>query len=233
VLARDFGLSLFEWYHPAALEKSAAQLANATVHPMDIGLCNGRPFLMWAGLGLDGLTTRWIEPRSHLAKYFSAQHYFIAAVIKAAGWGGADVTVRTEGGEWRGHIVQAVANNIRHYLGGMAELSPHATIDDGLLDLWLLSGSNLGDSLRQAFGLMAGRHLTSSDVYRVTGQRIVIEAEFPLAIQRDGDPDGEAMHAEIEVVPGALRMIIPEKARKLLKNGYNSGALSNQPNEAS
>ena len=35
-------------------------------------------------------------------------------------------------------------------------------IDDGLLDLWLFSGSNLGDALRHAYELWRGNHVNQT-----------------------------------------------------------------------
>lgn len=218
VLAQELGLSSFEWYRPGALEQSAAEMSKASIHCIDMGSCNGKLFLLWAGMGLDGLTIRHVEPRHRLAKYVSTPHYFVEAVTRASGWNGVDVSVRAEGFAWSGHIVQMVAANIRRYLGGLAELSPGAALDDGLLDLWLLSGSNLIDSLRHAFGMVYGLHLTSTDAYRIGGRKIALKADKPLAIQLDGDPAGEAANIEIESLPGALRLIIPERARRLLKS---------------
>ncbi len=217
VLAQELGLSSFDWYRPGALEENAAQLARAEVFPVDVGLCNGRAFLLWAGLGLDGLTIRNLEPRSRPAKYMAVPHFFIEAVTQAAGWSGAEVTVRADGFSWNGHVVQLVATNIRRYLGGLAHLSPGARLDDGKVDLWMLSGNNLADSLRHAFGMIGGWHLTASDAYHFSSSRLVIESDVALAMQLDGEPAGEARHIEIETMPGALRLILPEKARPMLK----------------
>jgi YegS/Rv2252/BmrU family lipid kinase len=218
VLAVELGLIPFEWHRPWAMEYNASLLAHAPIRRVDAGLCNGKPFLLWAGFGLDGLTIRHTEPRPRLVKYVSVPHYFVEAVWQATGWNGVDVVVRAGENAWCGHIIQAVASNIRHYLGGMAELSPWAHLDDGLFDLWLLSGSNLGDSLRHAFGMMGGRHLTAEDAHRVTAQKLTVETERPVYIQLDGDPAGEASFFEIESLPGALKMLLPERALRLLKN---------------
>ncbi len=218
VLAQELGLSSFDWYRPGALEENAAELVRASVHSVDMGLCNGKPFLLWAGMGLDGLTIRRMEPRQRLSKYVSVPHFFVEAVSQASGWSGAEVQVRAEGFSWGGRIVQMVATNIRRYMGGLAELSPNACLDDGLLDLWMLSGSNLVDSLRHAFGMVYGLHLTATDAYHLGGRKMVIEADHPLAVQLDGEAGEEATRLEIESYPGALRLLLPEKARKLLKS---------------
>lgn len=218
VLGLELGLVPFGWFRPRALEQNAGQLAQGKIVSIDLGLCNGQPFLLWSGLGLDGRVIRMLEPRPRLAKYLSVPLYFMATVLQAAGWPGAEVVVRADGLEWRGHIVQVVASNIRHYLGGLSELSPDACLDDGLLELWLLSGSNLADSLRHGFGLMWGRHLRASDAHFIRARRLEIESSQPLVAQLDGEPDGNASARVFECAPGALRMIFPAQALKLVRN---------------
>ncbi len=218
VLALELGLVPFEWFRPWALEQNAGQLARGRVVDVDLGLCNGRPFLLWSGLGLDARVIHWIEPRPRLAKYVAVPHYFVATVLQAANWPGVDVTVRADGCEWRGHIVQGVASNIRHYLGGLSDLTPDALLDDGRLELWLLSGSNLFHSLRHGFGLMGGRHLRAADSHCIRARRFEIQFSQPVPTQRDGEPDGLASTLIFESAPGALRMLFPRQALTLLQH---------------
>ncbi len=219
VLALEMGLLPFEWFRPWAMEQNAAQLAQGESLPMDLGLCNGQPFLLWSGLGLDARVIHWLEPRPRWLKYVSVPHYFIATVLQAAVWKGAEVTIRGEGVEWHGHVIQVVASNIRRYLGGMAELTPDAHLDDGLLELWLLSGSTWFENLRHGFGLIGGRHLRAADAHCIRARRLELEANLPLPAQLDGDPDGASQRIVVENLPGALQMIVPVGARKLFKSG--------------
>ena len=87
-----------------------------------------------------------------------------------------------------GHYLVAVANNIRHYAGGMSVLSPEALLDDGEMDMWLLSGNNVADALRHFFDLVAGRHLTSDQARRLPFHNARVESDAAFAIQVDGDP---------------------------------------------
>ncbi len=43
VLALEFGLPVFSWTRWWALKQNARALANAPVHPVDVGFCNGHP----------------------------------------------------------------------------------------------------------------------------------------------------------------------------------------------
>jgi YegS/Rv2252/BmrU family lipid kinase len=218
VLAREFGMQPFEWYRWWALNENTRLLANASAQSMDVGLCNGQPFLLWAGIGLDALAIHKLEPRSRFFKYISVPHYFATTVWSAAFWSGMDLRVTADGSEVDGHFLLAISTNIRHYVGGLAVLSPNAFLDDGLMDLWLLSGDNVADALRHFFDILAGRHLTSDQARCITFQSARIESDVPFSIQMDGEPMLGSARAEISARPRALKILMPTQALKLFQS---------------
>ena len=219
VLARELGMEPFEWYRWWALKDNIRLLANASVQSVDVGMCNGQSFLMWAGIGLDAMAIHKLEPRSRFFKYISVPHYFATTVWSAAFWNGMDLRVTTDGTRVDGHFLLAITTNIRHYVGGMAVISPNAYLDDGLMDLWLLSGNNLADAFRHFFDMLAGRHLTSDQARCITFQSARIESNVPFSLQMDGEPMlGGPSRAEIATRPRALKMLMPAQALSLLQS---------------
>ena len=218
VLARELGMKPFNWYRPWALRESAKLLAESSVQHMDVGLCDERVFLLWAGIGLDALTIHKLEPRSRFVKYMSVPHYFATTVWEAAFWHGMDLRVWTDGRQVDGHFLLAVATNIRRYLGGMAVISPEAYFDDGLMDLWLFSGNNLADAFRHFFDMLAGRHFTSDQVRRLPFQSARIESNAPFSLQMDGEPMLGSARIGITVQPRALKMLMPPHSLNLLRH---------------
>lgn len=219
VWAREQGLEPFTWFRPWALRDNARLLAEASLHKVDVGLCNGRPFLLWAGIGLDALTIHQLEPRPRFVKYVSVPHYFATTVWNATIWHGMDLRVWADDQRVDGHFLLAVATNIRHYAGGMAVLSPDAYIDDGEMDLWLLSGNNLADALRHYFDLLAGRHLTSDQARRLPFHKARVESDTAFSIQMDGEPMLGGAQVELNIRRQALKVLIPAQALRLLRNG--------------
>ncbi|MEJ5222977.1 MAG: diacylglycerol kinase family protein [Anaerolineales bacterium] len=218
VLSLDLGLPAFDWNRWWALEDNVHRLANGRVAVADVGLCNDRPFLLWAGIGLDAMSIHKLEPRPRLEKYLSTPVYAAQTIWNAAVWSGQDMTFTVDGVRRQGHYQLAVVTNIRTYLGGLAVLSPDACLDDGVMDLWLFEGANLGDAFRHTFNMMAGRHLSSPDVTRLTFNNLTIESDSPLLLQMDGEPAGSAWQAHVAVLPGALRLLVPPSALHLFKN---------------
>lgn len=213
----ELGLKPFAWTHPWVLRRNASILANAPCYTVDVGSCNQYSFMMWAGIGLDALTIQSIEPRIRLEKFFNMPEYAAKTIWQAAQWSGVQLRLWADGVEVEGNYIVAVSTNIRHYLGGHSTLSPDAYLDDGLLDIWLFSGNNLGDALRHAYNLWRGRHLHAVDVRRITFNSLRVEGESPFWIQTDGEARGTAQQAHIKIHPRALRILMPPRGMELLK----------------
>jgi YegS/Rv2252/BmrU family lipid kinase len=214
----ELGLRPFTWMRPWVLRRNTSLLAHAPIHSVDIGTCNQYSFMMWAGIGLDALAIHSIEPRIRLEKFFTMPEFTARTIWQAAQWSGIRLRLWADEQEVEGQYILAVATNIRHYLGGLSKLSPDAFIDDGLLDMWLFSGSNLGDALRHAYNMWRGKHFTSDMARRISFKSLRIEADSPFWIQTDGEPRGSAQKTEIKVQARKLRMLMPPGGLELLKN---------------
>ena len=216
VLALELGLPVYSWNRWWALKENARTLADAPVRAVDVGICNGQPFLLWAGMGLDAMTIHALEPRFRAEKFFAVPEYFGATVWNASQWGGVRLRLWADNQEVEGNFMLAIANNIRRYMGGLSVLSPEAHMDDGEFDLWLLSGNNLGDALMRAYELWRGHHLSSDKARRIPFHTLRVTADAPFLVQTDGEPRPETREVVIAIQPRALRMLMPVKALGLL-----------------
>jgi diacylglycerol kinase (ATP) len=99
----------------------------------------------------------------------------------------------------------AVGNNVS--LGGGMKITPNALVDDGLLDVLIVQPLSRLSFLRVFPSTFKGTHITDPrvDIYRA--KRVVIESPGIVAYA-DGERLG-ALPADIEVVPGALRVLAP------------------------
>ncbi len=212
VWAREVGMQAFSWKRLRALHDGAKLLADSPVCAVDIGLCNEQPFLMWAGIGLDALTVKALEPRKRFEKYLNIPEFFVTSIRSATLWHGMHLRVSADEKQVEGHYLLAVASNIRYYLGGLAQISPNAYLNDGLMDLWLFSGSTLADSFRHFFDMQAGRHVTSDQARCIPFRKVQIESETPFSIQIDADPLLGAQTTTLEVLPRKLNVLMPARA---------------------
>ncbi len=210
VWARELGLPRLGWIHPLALEEAARRLARGSVHSVDLGMCAEAPFLLWAGVGLDGKIVNSIEPRARWEKAFAVAHYAVLAVWESLDWTGIDLRVTSGERQWEGRYLLAVASNIRAYAGGFVELSPDAKIDDGLLDFWLLRGRSLTDAVEPAVHILMGRHVDAPGLIHFRAEQAVFEAEETLPLHVDGEPGPATSSVELSVRSRVLKVVMPE-----------------------
>lgn len=218
VWAMEQGQKPFSWFQWSALRANAKMLANVVPQRVDVGVCNDHPFLMWAGVGLDAETISKIEPRPRFFKHLAVPHFFATTVWEATFWHGLDLRIYADGKLVEGHYLVAVATNIRHYVGGMSLISPYAFLDDGEMDMWLLSGDSLADTLRHFFELISGQHLTSDQARCLHFKEARVESDASFSIQLDGDPMLGGHRADIVTRQRALKILMPQHALYLLKH---------------
>jgi YegS/Rv2252/BmrU family lipid kinase len=224
VMAGELGLHSFGWNRWWALDENIRQLVDAPVYKVDVGLCNGKSFLLWAGLGLDALTVHKVKPRLRFEKYLAIPQYAALSILNATFWHGMDLKIYADDRFVDGHYLLALVTNIRTYLGGLAQISPDARLDDGQMDLWLFSGDNLADAFRHAFGMIAGLHLTARDALRIPFHTLRLEAATQFFLQMDGEPRGQTQSAEFSVLARSLKLIIPRQSLSLV--AHSQAALS-------
>ena len=211
VWAQEIGLTTLGRSRRISLEESALRLADASTRSVDVGICNERVFLLWAGVGLDGFVVHRLEPRSHLEKYLAIPSYAMKAAWSATKWHGINLRVEADGMLIQGHYLLGVVSNVRRYAGGLTVISPEAHLDDGVLDLWLFKGDNMADTVQTALALLAGRHVHSSQVQHTRFHQLRLESSSQLYAQIDGEPYSSEAGITISVLPKALQVLIPER----------------------
>ena len=222
VWAQELGLTTLNLLNTMSLAESALRLSKAQAYYVDMGICNGRPFLLWAGCGLDAFIVHRIEPRTPWEKHFAVLQYSISALWNAGFWRGMNLQAEVNGERISGHYLLAVASNIHLYAGGVAKISPRARIDDGLMDLWLFEGETIGDTVQMAWDLWIGRHAKSEQAKCIQCTSLMLESDSDLYVQVDGEPAEEAKRVEITIEPKSLKVLIPQEAPYLLvKDHFN------------
>ena len=103
----------------------------------------------------------------------------------------------------RDAVLIAVANNIS-FGGGMAAV-PHARLDDGILDLFVVAPLSRWRFLRLFPKVFSGTHTELDVVSFATVKEITLDAEALIAYA-DGERVGP-LPVEVSVLPGALRVL--------------------------
>ena len=209
VWAQVLGLSTPAWLRRGGFMESARLLANGVIRTLDIGECNNQPFLLWAGIGLDGLIVNRIEPRHRWEKSIAVLHYGASTVWYASQWRGSDFQVNVDGKSFDGRYILLLASNVYLYAGGIIHLASENRIDDNEMDLWLVEGDSMMDTIIGGWALYSGNTNQSSKVRCIPFKNLHLESESQLYVQLDGEPLTFTNEIDIHVRPKALRVIIP------------------------
>jgi YegS/Rv2252/BmrU family lipid kinase len=186
---------------------AAVALAGAEERRLDLGVANGRHFVGIASVGFDS-DVQVVANRTRFIR--GSQVYTYAALRALLTWRPARFSVEIDGvaSELVGWSV--AAGNAPFYGGGM-RYAPTASLDDGSLDVVLVSASSRPHFLTQLPRVFAGRHIDDRHVQVRQVRRLVVDADRPFQLYADGDPIAD-LPAEIIVAPGALRMLVPPTA---------------------
>lgn len=162
-------------------------------------------FCCVAGVGMDAEANvranrmpQWLKSRGG---------YVLAALQSLIAFKPAEMNITAEGREIRRSAFFIAVGNALSYGGGM-KVTPQATLDDGLLDICLVSRMNKLKLLCWVPTIFFGQHLRLKEVEYFQARQIRIEAEPRLDLYADGDYAGQ-IPVEIGLIRRGLRVIIP------------------------
>ncbi len=92
------------------------------------------------------------------------------------------------------------------YSGGGIRSAPRARLDDGLLDVVIVKGSNLASRILGLPALRSGAFANTARVDYRTARRIEAESDETVPIEVEGEPIG-TLPATFEVIDTRLRVI--------------------------
>jgi diacylglycerol kinase (ATP) len=203
-------------FRRSTLLRACEKLIAGKVQRADLGCYNGNEhWLLWASVGVDSYIVSRIEPRSRFSRRLGSIGYLALGTPFLPRFPGMNATVKVDDREYSGEYLMVVISNCRRYAGGKFLLSPKASLDDGLLEVWLFKGRSGWEIYRYMVILARGKHLKHPDVQMLTGRTIEVSADTPMPFHRDGDPAGN-VPLRCWVKPGALRLLVPKTVSESL-----------------
>ena len=162
-------------------------------------------FTTVAHTGLDGEVNRWANTISWAS---GTALYAIAALRAMAIVKPAPLTVTANGDTWTGKAWLVAVGNTHCYGGGMP-IVPTARVDDGRLDAIIVDGSlSRAEVVRRFPQMMRGNHEGVDGAHLRSGASITIDGPTGQDVWASGERVG-ALPTTIDVVPGALRVLVP------------------------
>jgi diacylglycerol kinase (ATP) len=199
---------------PRDLDAALATARDGVTRELDVGVAEysdpagGRTrayFVNFAGAGISGAIA---DRANNSSKALGGRLSFMwATFVTFARWRAVPMTVRVDGGERSGRMLEVLAMNGDYTAGGMW-MAPDASLDDGALDVVVMGDVTKLDFLLTFPRIYRGGHLSHRKIELVRGQAVEIDAERPLPIVLDGEQPGTTP-VRFEVLPRQLRVRVP------------------------
>jgi diacylglycerol kinase (ATP) len=199
VLALELGL-------PFDVDDACDVIAGGLTVPLDLGVVDGRSFVIHTGAGLDALTIRRLNPR---AKRRYREAAFVWTGLRAfLDQEQPEFPVTVDGHEYRANF--AVVGNCRYY-GGRFGITTGADPADGQLDVVLFRGDGFLQTALFWMAVPLSLHLRHPATRYLRGRRVELgrpEGGRDVWFQTDGELAGR-LPAVVESRPKAVRIFVP------------------------
>jgi YegS/Rv2252/BmrU family lipid kinase len=201
---------------PRDLEAACDVVAAGETRSVAVGLANGRVFLNALSLGVSAGIARRLTPE--LKRRAGPLAYPVAAAGEALAPEPFRVTLELPGDRRELAALQVVVGNGRFHGGGTL-VAPGATIDDDLLDVYVVEAAGASsagvDRARNAWRLARlgvllarGRHLDDAGVLHLRCRELVLDAEPAQEVNADGELLARTP-VRCEISPRRLRVLAP------------------------
>ena len=180
------------WAHEVGISPqlavAATQLVGAQRRRVDVGrvAVNGghkHHFMLMAGIGLDGAVLQHLS--KPLKNRIGPLAYAPAAVKALRSLKSVPVHVDMDGIQWNGHVSQILVGNTRRY-GNFTRITRDAFMDDGLLDLCLMTATGPVSLGRQMGSLLVRQRPSSALAQTYRAATVTIQSQVLLPLQVDG-----------------------------------------------
>jgi diacylglycerol kinase (ATP) len=194
---------------PMNVEKAIKTLSTGHIETIDSANLNGKPFFNMAGMGFDAHIS---EVFSHGKKrgFFT---YLKSSIEEVAKYKPQTYHIEIDGKIYEREAFMLSFANSSQY-GNNAHISPHASIQDGLLDICVIKMFPLWRFLEMGLRMMTKTSDKTKYVEIIRGKHITVKRSRPGPVHLDGEPQITGTVNEIEVVPNSLKVIVGSSYKK-------------------
>jgi len=195
---------------PGAVPDAVEVALSGLPYSLDLARSSeGRYFAIMGGMGLDG---KVIEEADREAKNrLGVLAYFWAAAKNLSRRREAVVIRLDDRPPLRRRAKSVLIANMGKITGGLEAL-PTAAPDDGLLDVAIVKARTFWQWLRLFGYAVLGRTQEAPEIEVYQARRIRLTSRRPEPVEFDGEEAGRMSSLTVEVVPSAVRVLLPKDA---------------------
>lgn len=171
---------------------------------IDAGKMNGQWFFNMAGMGFDAHISHVFANGSTKRGFVS---YFKSSIKEISTYKSKSYHIEVDGVAYdREAFMLSMANSSQY--GNNAHVSPHASVQDGLLDVCIIKPFPLWRFPEMGLRMFTKTADSSKYVEIIKGKHIVITRQQEGPIHLDGEPQVAGTDIDIEVIPHSLHVIV-------------------------
>ena len=201
---------------PRRLKDAYAVLIQGSTRYIDVGEVNGRFFTNGVGVGYDGAVISEMYEIRRKGKILSGWIYLKCLLRQFRQFTPPLLCLEIDNNSLlpRRYLLALTANGTA--FGGIFNLTPKASFDDGLLDILLVEAIPKHTFLLNIPRAIMGKHLSLKQVSYYMSKRVTIKSDNPVPCHIDGESYYNNQFS-IRLFPKALKIVVPYP--KELKSG--------------
>ena len=193
---------------PLSLDEALTVALTGVDRLLDVGVANGRPFVVMAGIGFDA---QLLAGASEQLKNRMGWAAYVLSALPHLRERPVRVILRADGGppqrRWANGVIVGNVGSLQ----GNVRLLPDAAPDDGVLDVAVLAAWRWTQWLHLAAGVLARRR--TDRVTYLACRELLVRASRARPWEADGEVMGLTRTLRVRVQPGNLLVRVPTPAR--------------------
>lgn len=178
------------------------------VEMIDSAKVDGQPFFNMAGMGFD----------AHISEVFAKRKkrgfftYLVSSIQEFNKYKPETYHIEVDGNVYEREAFMLSFANSSQY-GNNAHISPHASVQDGLLDICVIKQFPFWRLLEMGMRMLTKRTENTNYLEIIRGKHIHIKRSGPGPVHLDGEPHVTGADTAIELVPNSLKVIVGDYKR--------------------
>lgn len=193
---------------PRGLKDAYTVLIQGSTRYIDAGEVNGRFFINGVGVGYDGAVMSEMYEIRRKGKILSGWIYFKCLLRQFRQFTPLPLRLEIDNNSLppRRYLMVLTANGTA--VGGIFNLTPKASLDDGLLDILLVEAIPKHTFLLNIHRAIMGKHLSLRQVSYYMSKKVTIKSDNPVPCHIDGESYYNNQFS-IRLLPKALKIVAP------------------------
>ena len=177
------------------------ELLTEEINKIDLVRINEKYFINTACFGIDADIANSDEI-VHSKLIPKKQRYNISLIYHLLKYKAKQMTVDVHSDITKGEFTTVIVCNGRYYGGGY-KVAPHSTLDDGLVDVYLVNKTSKPNMAKVIMSIKSGAHEKAKIVKKLQTDKLTIVSPTPISSNIDGEKL-TANEFNIEVIPKGI-----------------------------